>query len=102
MPLLTLFPDTVNLYVRIPITDADLIHLQGLKSLSSLGFANCPEIRGDGLKYLVGLKKLQSLDITNTNVGDNGLGHRRRVDQLAVRLSWGEGDQPRPGTSQAA
>ena len=75
MALLPLFPDTVELVVRIPVTDADLVHLQGLKNLKSLDFTGCecPQFKGDGLKYLAGLKKMRSLGIMNTAVGDDAL-----------------------------
>ena len=73
MALLPLFPETVELSVETPVTDADLIQIQGLKNLRSLGFRNSPGIKGDGLKYLAGLEKMRSLDIMNTAVGDNAL-----------------------------
>ena len=63
------------------ITDAGLVHLQGLKQLQSLGLDNT-KVTDAGLMHLQGLSQLQTLSLVNTEVTDAGLVHLQGLSKL--------------------
>ncbi|MBW3539640.1 MAG: protein translocase subunit SecD [Planctomycetes bacterium] len=54
--------------------DEDLEHLKGLRALEELDLSGT-EISGEGLKALDGLERLERLDLRDTPVGDEGMKH---------------------------
>lgn len=54
------------------ITDAGLLHLQGLKQLWCLGLSHTP-VTDAGLRHLHGMQKLGQLELEDTKVTDTGL-----------------------------
>jgi serine/threonine protein kinase len=66
---------------RTPITDADLVHLQGLNRLKALNLVGT-SITDAGLVYLHGLSGLQWLELTGTQVSDEGLAQLRDLTNL--------------------
>jgi hypothetical protein len=65
------------------ITDAELIHLEGLKQLRTLDL-NATPITDAGLLHLEGLKQLQSFALSKTKVTDAGLVHLEGLQQLQM------------------
>ncbi len=63
------------------ITDAGLVHLEGLTSLQELYLYNT-EITGVGLVHLAGLTSLQELCLNYTRVTDTGLVHLEGLTSL--------------------
>ena len=56
-------------------------HLRGLKNLQSL-YLSGTEITDDGLKHLSDLTDLQVLSLSNTRITDDGLNHLRGLKNL--------------------
>lgn len=73
----------------VQITDARLVHLDGLNQLERLSLMRAPgpeEVTDAGLMHLRGLKRLKDLDLTGTEVTDAGLPHLQGLCHLE-RLS---------------
>jgi hypothetical protein len=56
------------------ITDPGLVHLAGLTELRELNLLQSHGIKGDGLKYLANLKKLEQL-LLPSNVNATAIAH---------------------------
>ncbi len=67
---------------NVPITDAGLEHLAGLKRLQSLALQRLPDVGDAGLAHLGGLTQLTQLSLAWTNVGDAGLPSLRGMTRL--------------------
>jgi len=65
----------------MPMSDAGLVHLQGLTALQSLDLSGS-QVSDAGLVYLQGLTALQSLNLANTQVSDAGLVHLQGLTAL--------------------
>ena len=63
------------------VTDAGLVHLQGLSQLQDLGLDDT-KVTDAGLVHLQGLSQLQVLELDNTKVTDAGLVHLQGLSQL--------------------
>lgn len=66
---------------KTQITDASLVHLQGLTSLRQLSLDGTA-ISDAGLVYLQGLTSLTDLDLRETQITDAGLVHLYRLTSL--------------------
>jgi hypothetical protein len=72
----------IHIYLgRTQATDADLVCLEGLVSLQTLGLA-FTRITDAGLSRLKGLTNLQSLDLGKTRVTNTGLAHLEGLTNL--------------------
>ncbi|MCY2995297.1 MAG: hypothetical protein NTY19_46660 [Planctomycetota bacterium] len=60
------------------VTDAGLIHLEGLTQLQTLNLGST-SITDAGLAHLKGLTKLQELDLSSTKVTDAGVAELKKV-----------------------
>jgi Leucine-rich repeat (LRR) protein len=63
------------------VTDAGLVHLNGLTNLQTLGLSNT-EVTGDGLIHLKEVTGLQELYLYGTQVTDAGLEHLKGLTSL--------------------
>ena len=63
------------------ITDAGLVHLKGLTSLTAL-ILNDTQITDEGLAHLNGLTRLTALDLHDTQITDAGLVHLKGLTSL--------------------
>jgi Leucine-rich repeat (LRR) protein len=63
------------------VTDAELIHLEGLNRLRWLDIGNT-KITDAGLVYLQGLTQLKCLDLAGTQLTDAGLVHLQGLNRL--------------------
>jgi hypothetical protein len=63
------------------VTDAGLVHLQGLRQLKSL-YLEGTQVTDAGLVHLEGLSQLESLYLVGTQVTDAGLVHLEGLGQL--------------------
>lgn len=70
-----LFPDDST------VTDAGLVHLNGLPRLGSLSLQGT-QISDAGLSHLANLNQLRELNLSDTKITDAGLIHLRRLVQL--------------------
>ena len=69
------------------ITDAGLIHLQGLRNLEHLNLKDTA-ISDEGLRHLAGLTGLKQLDLERTRIRGPGLAHFAKCPNLTeIRLS---------------
>jgi Leucine-rich repeat (LRR) protein len=76
------FRDVTCVYgTNLQITDADLVHLEGLKQLQILGL-NGTQVTDSGLVHLEGLTQLQSLGLGDTQITDSGLVHLQSLAHL--------------------
>jgi internalin A len=66
---------------RIALTDAALAHVKGLKRLQTLHLSYS-DVSDEGLKQLQELSELQSLSLAGTRVTDAGLKHLERLKKL--------------------
>jgi hypothetical protein len=64
------------------ITDAGLVHLQGLTKLESLDLGGT-QVSDAGVVHLQGLAKLDSLDLSETQVPDAGLAHLKKLQNIS-------------------
>src|SRR6185436_4842937 len=64
------------------VTDADLIHLKGMTSVTKVALMNCKKVTDAGLMHLKGLKKVETLYLPYTSVGDAGLEHLKGMTSL--------------------
>ena len=65
------------------ITDASLVHILKLKTVTFLGFVACPGITDSGLRALAEMNGLRELDLRGCpNITDKGL------EYLAVKANW--------------
>ena len=65
------------------VTDASLVHILMLKTVTFLGFVACPGITDEGLKRLTGMESLRELDLRACpNITDKGL------EYLAAHSNW--------------
>lgn len=69
-------------------TDADLVHLAALKDLEYVFIIRQKKIRGEGLKHLAGLKKLDTIDLMGTPVEGKHLVHLKELKQLHKLGLW--------------
>jgi serine/threonine protein kinase/Leucine-rich repeat (LRR) protein len=67
------------------VTDADLEHFRGLKSLAVLALSG-KQIKGSGFANLEGLTGLKTLILSNTSVTDNALTHLQSLVTLESLL----------------
>jgi len=67
--------------VSAPITDTDLVHLEGLASLESLDLGGT-QITDAGLVHVKGLTNLWSLSLKGTQITDAGLVHLKGLTNL--------------------
>jgi uncharacterized protein (TIGR03067 family) len=72
---------SVEMELAKGISDADLVHLEGLKNLRKLTLDHTP-ISDAGLAHLKGLTRLEELSLMGTKVGDAGLAHLRGLTSL--------------------
>ena len=79
----------LQLIIGGKITDAGLVHLKGLASLTELDLPKY--ITDAGLVHLKELKKLESLSLFYTKVTDAGLGHLKELTSLQSLRSVGLG-----------
>ena len=63
------------------LSDEDLVHLSGYKSLTDLSLEGTT-VSGSGLIHLANLGKLEWLNLWQTNVGDKGLAHLPALKSL--------------------
>lgn len=83
-------PDLEVLVLRgTLVTDAGLVHLQGLKRLRLLHLAGT-QVTDAGLVHLQGLTQLRSLDLTGTQVTEEGVANLQ-VALPDCRIGW-DGD----------
>ncbi len=68
-------------FTNTQFTDADLEHLKGLTSLTSLSIAHT-QVTDAGLVHLKGLTKLKYLYLFETQVTDSGLKHLKGLTNL--------------------
>ena len=68
--------------INTHISDRDLRHLEGLKSLATLELKYNNDISDAGMVHLRGLTQLRSLNINNTRVGDAGLKAAKKPDRI--------------------
>jgi Leucine-rich repeat (LRR) protein len=64
------------------VTDAVLVHLERLPSLSAINLNGCNKITDGGLEHLKGLTKLQELYLTHTQITDAGLADLQELTKL--------------------
>jgi hypothetical protein len=82
-------PDLKVLVLRgTQVTDAGLVHLQGLKKLDLLHLGNT-QVTDAGLSHLQGLTQLRSLDLAGTQVTEEGVS-RLREALPDCRIGWDE------------
>jgi hypothetical protein len=84
-PLATLNPDDLQ-WLGLPdsqVSDAGLVHLQGLTGLLGLWLSNT-QVGDEGLTHLKKLTALQMLDLKHTQVSDAGLIHLQGLSSLRV------------------
>ena len=102
LALLPRLPEATKL--RLGIKDADDEDLQyvgrltGLRELTLIGRG----IKGPGMKYLRGLKRLQSLDARQTAIGDAVLADIAKMTSLENLLPPAHGNGAGPGGAEAA
>ena len=65
------------------LTDAELVHLKGLKGLTEL-ILDGTEVTDAGLAHLKGMTKLTALDLDGTKITDAGLVHLEGMTGLAA------------------
>ena len=63
-------------FYNTKVTDAELVHLQGLAQLQTLFLTSTP-VTDAGLEHLKGLTQLRTLDLGGTGVTAAGLEHFR-------------------------
>ena len=63
------------------VTDAGLLHLEGLTNLRSLNM-EATQVSDDGLEHLKGLANLAELRLQFTRVTDDGLAHLKGLNNL--------------------
>ena len=68
-------------FENIPVTDADLEHLEALSHLDDLSLNNT-EVTDVGLKHLEGLSYLTMLTLDKTRITDAGLEHLKGLREL--------------------
>jgi internalin A len=71
------------LIVIRPLSDAGLVHLKGLESLTDLHLSGT-QITDAGLAHLKGLTNLSSIDLSETKVSDAGVVHLKGLAKLEV------------------
>lgn len=82
-----LLGDDSHYYARVldgtgsEMTDAAMVHLDGLTQMQRLLLTNC-KITGDGLQHLSRLLQLDYVSLSHTHVGDAGLHHLSSLTQL--------------------
>jgi hypothetical protein len=64
------------------VTDADLIHLKGMTSVTKVALMGCKKVTDAGLVHLEGLKNVETLYLPYTSVGDAGLAHLKGMTGL--------------------
>lgn len=66
--------DTLSLGYNTKITNAGLVHVAKIETVSMLLFSACPKITGEGLEPLLGMKRLVYLDLRGCQgITDDGL-----------------------------
>jgi Leucine-rich repeat (LRR) protein len=63
------------------VSDADMVHLSGLKALKYLGLSDTL-ITDDGLAHLQGLVSLKTISLQRTKITDAGLVHLKNLNSL--------------------
>jgi Leucine-rich repeat (LRR) protein len=82
------FPDQGEIEKSQRVADADLIWLMGLSKLQGLDLSTT-QITDEGLVHLKGLTELQTLELANTQVTDAGLVHLKGLTNLQrLNLSY--------------
>ena len=74
---------TIVWLTKRPVTDADMVRLQGFKHLKKLVLYET-NITDAGLVFLEGLDELQMLGLARTTITDVGLMHLRGLRNLEV------------------
>jgi hypothetical protein len=88
LPLKDLKPHLVHLNLRgLPVTDAQLVHLQDLTGLTRLHLEKT-KITDKGLEHLKGLVNLEYLNLYGTDVTDAGLANLEGMKKLAQLYLW--------------
>jgi hypothetical protein len=78
----------LELNVNTKITDDSLRYLSGLKKLESLSLFFCPGLNGSGLAFLADLDRLVNLNIgNNRNLTDDSLKHLQELNSLEILLA---------------
>ncbi|QEL16695.1 leucine-rich repeat domain-containing protein [Limnoglobus roseus] len=70
------------------VKDADLAHLKAIPTLEYVYIIGQKQVTGDGLKYLAGLKKLDTIDLDGTPVEGKHLAHVKDMKQLLKLGLW--------------
>jgi WD40 repeat protein len=65
-----------------PITDEGLAQLEDFAGLTILQLSSCPGIGDEGLRHIGKLSRLQSLEISGTQITDIGLGYLKDLTRL--------------------
>ena len=66
----------------VPVTDAGLKHLTGLKKLKNLGLFGCRQVTDAGVKELTKLETLTDLNLGATGLTDVGMKHLTALKNL--------------------
>jgi hypothetical protein len=75
------------------LSDAELVHLEGLTKLETLDLTDTELVTDAGLVHLKGLTKLETLDLSGTATTDAGLVHLKGLTNLqTLKLSGGVTD----------
>lgn len=74
---------------NMKITDAGLWHLHTLENLRHLSLCQAQGISDEGMRALALLPKLETLDITYTDITDQGLENLMEIPSLrSIRYAW--------------
>ena len=68
-------------FLGTPATDADLVHLEGLRGLQGLSLLGT-EVTDAGLAHVEAYTSLETLDLTLTDITDAGLVHLKHLTKL--------------------
>jgi internalin A len=77
-------PDTG--YTGVDVTDAELVHVEGLHGLGELSLYGRP-VTDAGLRHLEGMTGLRELDLRRTYVTDAGVGRLQKT-LPGVLIQW--------------
>lgn len=82
------FPSLQQLFIRHSlITDADLVHVAKIRTLSELALANNNGITDSGMKYVAAIPRLSLLWLQETSVTIKGMALLRQLPLKGISLS---------------
>jgi len=70
------------------ITDAGMVHLEGMTNLRKLDVSFCSKVTDTGLAYVQGLTSLQDLRLNRIGVTDAGMVHLKGLTNLQNLEVW--------------